>query len=171
MEEGEHLQRELNEQDDLDNLDLQYDKQNEIFDHEKFTSELLFAVQGLGSNKFVNQIEIYVKGDHCEENVQFLEIFYFVFACFDPEWFLDDSGKDKEFLRLLNKDRNWKKKIQGSIPVRHSRFYQNFSYQRLFGDTRKILDNPFVGQGGLQGKKWKLTLPKNNYNSLFRENF
>ncbi|EAR94710.2 Yip1 domain protein (macronuclear) [Tetrahymena thermophila SB210] len=68
--EGEHLRRDLNEQDDLDNLDLQYDRNNEYLDIEKFNSDLLFAVQGLGSVKQVNEIEIYVKGPHCEESIK-----------------------------------------------------------------------------------------------------
>lgn len=54
----------------MDNLELQYDRQNEVFDYEKYSSDLLFAVQGLGSVKIVRGIEIYVKGPHCEESIK-----------------------------------------------------------------------------------------------------
>lgn len=56
--------------DDMDDLEKQIDFDQNDEDVEKFKNELLFFVQGLGSTKKHNDLEIYLKGSHCEDSLK-----------------------------------------------------------------------------------------------------
>lgn len=58
------------EDEDLDDLELQMDQDQGEVDDEAFQNELLFNVQGLGSIKKINSIDIYVKGRDCEDCIK-----------------------------------------------------------------------------------------------------
>jgi len=58
--------------DDIDDLEKQidFDDVDEVYLDEKIRNELLFAVQGLGSTKKMNDLDFYMKGPHCEDSLK-----------------------------------------------------------------------------------------------------
>ena len=55
---------------DYDNLEQHLDEHFNKEDDEQFQNDLLFAVQGLGGVKKFNELEIYIKNNHCEESLK-----------------------------------------------------------------------------------------------------
>ena len=55
---------------DYDNLEHHLDQNFNVETDDQFQNDLLFAVQGLGGVKKFNELEIYIKNNHCEESLK-----------------------------------------------------------------------------------------------------
>lgn len=71
-ENNAYLVRDLNFENDIDydNLENQLDQNFNIENDEEFQNDLLFSVQGLGGIKEINNLEIYIKNNHCEDSLK-----------------------------------------------------------------------------------------------------
>lgn len=76
---------------------------------------LIFLTQDFGRMDILKKLD-----------VAFLEIFYHIFASFDPSWLAGGVGEGSkgtsELSKLLEKDRRERRKIDALVPSRHTRF-------------------------------------------------